>query len=166
MKSVVKGWIPVAVVLLAAVSAWGGSAILNPDEITSIRKVMESYRNAWLANDVEGVLGSFTQDAVLMPHHGVEPVEGMKAIREFWFPGTAAKTTILKFVRSVDEVGGEGGFAHMRGHSEVAWRVEDKGTAEEWRTHGTYLAILKKQGNGKWLITHLIWDDVPNERVR
>lgn len=161
-----KRWISVAFVLLAAANVWGAGEALNRDEITSIRKVMESYRNAWLANDVEGVLGCFTQDAVLMPHHGVEPVEGMKAIREFWFPDTMAKTTILKFVRSVDEVGGEGGIAHMRGHGEVAWRVEGKGAAVEWRTHGTYLAILKKQGNGKWLITHMIWDDVPNERVK
>ena len=146
--------------LAASVEAWGAS---GGDE-ASIREVLERYRTAWLANDPEGVRSCFTQEAVLMPHHGTEPVVGMKAINNFWFPSSATKTTILKFKRTVEEIGVEGGLAYARGQGKVVWKVEDKGQSEEWRTGGTYMAILKKQASGKWLISHLIWDDVPNER--
>ncbi len=161
-----KRWIPVAMVLTAALVASGGQATLALGDAAAIRGLLEHYRTAWLANDADGVRASFTDDAVLMPHHGLEPVAGMKAINEFWFPATTAKTTITKFVQTIDETGGEGRMAFVRGHSEVAWTVVDKGKTEEWRTHGGYVALLKKQANGKWLITHLMWEDVPNERVK
>ena len=88
----------------------------------------------------------------------------MKAINDFWFPATSTKTTVLKFDRTIDEIGVEGSLAYARGHSEVAWRVEDPGKREDWRTAGTYVAILKKQAGGGWLIARLIWDDGTNER--
>ena len=28
-----------------------------------------------------------------------------------------------------------------------------------------YLALLAKQSDGQWRITHLIWDDPPNQRL-
>jgi ketosteroid isomerase-like protein len=87
----------------------------------------------------------------------------MKAINDFWFPPSTAKTTILKFVQTVDEVGGDDIVAYVRGRSEVAWRIEDKKTTDDWSTAGNYMAILKKQADGKWLISHLIWDDPPNQ---
>jgi uncharacterized protein (TIGR02246 family) len=153
-------------VMTAALVASGGQATLAPGDAAAIRGLMEHFRTAWLANDADGVRASFTEDAVLMPHHGLEPVVGMKAINEFWFPVTTAKTTITKFVQTIDEAGGEGRMAFVRGHSEVAWTVEDQGKTEKWRTHGGYVALFKKQANGKWLITHLMWEDVPNERVK
>lgn len=101
-----------------------------------------------------------------MPHHGLEPIVGMKAITDFWFPRTGAKTTILKFNRTINEIHISGALAYARGHSEVAWKLEDNGTTEEWQTHGTYIAILRKQTDGSWLISCLMWDDVPNERTK
>jgi uncharacterized protein (TIGR02246 family) len=161
-----KTWIPVVMFLAVALVASAGQSALAPRDAEAIRGLMEHFRTAWLANDADGVRGSFTEDAVLMPHHGLEPVVGMKAINEFWFPETTAKTTITKFAQTIDETGGEGSTAFVRGHSEVAWTVEDKGSTEKWRTHGGYVALFKKQANGKWLITHLMWEDVPNQRVK
>jgi uncharacterized protein (TIGR02246 family) len=134
------------------------------DDRSLIRNLLEQYRAAWLSNDPDAIRHCFTQDAVLMPHHGLEPIVGMKAINDFWFPATRAKTTILKFVRTIDEIGVDGSLAYARGHSEVAWRVEDGGKTEDWHTSGDFMAILKKQAHGNWLISHLIWDDSPNER--
>jgi uncharacterized protein (TIGR02246 family) len=167
LRCVMRSWrIYKILSLLVAILAWCGSRPLGTDDASAIRNVLEHYRASWLSNDPDGVRSCFTQDAVLMPHHGLEPIVGLKAINEFWFPRTNTKTTILKFARTIDEIGVDGTFAYARGHGEVVWRVEDNRKTEDWRTGGTYMAILKKQGSGKWLISHLIWDDVPNERKK
>lgn len=139
---------------------------LPESEARAIRAVLERCRKAWLAGDADGVRGTFTQDAVLMPHHGLAPVVGMKAINDFWWAPSTAKTTITKFIQTTDEVSGDATLAYLRGRSEVAWTIEDQGKIEKWRTGGNYLALLKKQANGTWLISHLIWDDPPNELVK
>lgn len=151
-------------VLFATIMSWAGTATLPARDVSAIRNVLEHYRTSWLSNNADGVRENFTQDAVLMPHHGLQPVVGMKAISEFWFPPTSAKTTILKFVQTVDEVGGHDIVAYVRGRSEVAWKVEDNGKTENWGNAGNYMAIFEKQADGKWLISHLIWDDPPNQR--
>ncbi len=141
------------------------AVVLSPRDAVSVRAVMEKYRTAWLANDAAGVRSVFTPDAVIMPHHGLAPAVGMNAINNFWFPPGAAKTTILKYVRPIDEIGGDAGLAYVRGRSEIAWKVEDKGKTENWKTSGSYLAILTRQTDGQWRITHMIWDDLPNRRT-
>jgi uncharacterized protein (TIGR02246 family) len=140
-------------------------APLSASDVAAIRAVLERYRVGWLAGNPDTVRSCFAQDAVLLPHHGVLPVVGMAAINEFWFPASSAKTTITKFVQTLDEVGGEGTLAYVRGRSEVAWRAEDGAHSQNWRNGGNFLAVLKKQADGKWLMSHLIWDDPPNQQV-
>ena len=57
---------------------------LSSSDRDAIRAIHESYRRAWLAGDAQGVRNTFTDDAVLLPHHGVQPVVGMEAIKQFW----------------------------------------------------------------------------------
>jgi uncharacterized protein (TIGR02246 family) len=161
-----------AAMVLACLSVPAASAaptppavVLSPRDALSIRAVMERYRITWLSNDADQVRSVFTPDAVIMPHHGLAPAVGMKAINDFWFPAGAAKTTILKYVRPIDEVGGDAALAYVRGRSEIAWKVEDKGKTENWKTSGSYLAVLMKQSDGQWRITHMIWDDLPNQHT-
>lgn len=154
----------VGLILFAGAHYLAAGATPAQGDITLIRATLEHYRTSWLANDPEGVQGCFTADAVLMPHHGLEPVVGMKAINQFWFAPTSSKTTVLKYNRTIDEIEVSAPLAYARGRSELEWRIEDKGTTEDWQNHGDYLAILKKQKNGGWLITRLMWDDVPNQR--
>ena len=155
---------PIIFLMCSVIVASAKTPGSRSDDRSLIRNLLEQYRAAWLSNDPDAIRHCFTQDAVLMPHHGLEPIVGMKAINDFWFPATRAKTTILKFVRTIDEIGVDGSLAYARGRSEVAWRVEDGGKTEDWRTSGNFMAILKKQAHGNWLISHLIWDDLPNER--
>ena len=140
-------------------------APLSASDVAAIRAVLERYRVGWLAGNPDTVRSCFAQNAVLLPHHGVLPVVGMAAINEFWFPASSAKTTIIKFVQTLDEVGGEGTLAYVRGRSEVAWTVEETAKSQNWRNGGNFLAVLKKQADGKWLMSHLIWDDPPNQQV-
>jgi len=138
---------------------------ISSSDVSAIRALLERYRTGWLANNADAVRGCFTVDAVLLPHHGLQPVVGMAAINEFWFPESSTKTTITKFVQTIDEVGGEGGLAFVRGTSKVGWTVEADGKLQHWRNGGNFLAILKKRADGKWLMSHLIWDDPPNQQV-
>jgi len=138
---------------------------LLPSDVAAIRAVLERYRVGWLAGNPDTVRSCFAQDAVLLPHHGVLPVVGMAAINEFWFPASSPKTTITKFVQTLDEVGGEGTLAYVRGRSEVAWTVEETAKSQNWRNGGNFLAVLKMKGDGKWLMSHLMWDDPPNQQV-
>jgi uncharacterized protein (TIGR02246 family) len=161
----------VASLVLSLALVFGASANsdrtkpLSADDAAAIRAVLERYRTAWLAGDNDGVRSTFTQDAVLLPHHGVSRVVGMAAINEFWFPSSSTKTTITKFVQTLDEVGGDGTLAYARGWSEVAWTLEDGSKKENWRNAGNFLAVFKKRAGGKWLISHLIWNDPNNQRV-
>jgi uncharacterized protein (TIGR02246 family) len=134
-------------------------------ETAKIRAVLESYRTGWLAGDPDAVRSTFAQNAVLLPHHGLPPVVGIAAINEFWFPSASAKTKITNFLQTVDEVDGDGTLAYVRGRSELAWTVDAGGKAQNWRNAGNFLALFKKQADGKWLISHLIWDDPPNQQV-
>ena len=139
---------------------------LSRTDRTAIQSLLEQYRTAWLSGDADAVCRTFTNDAVLMPHHGVPPVVGMRAIKEFWWPASTAKITITHFTQTIDEVGGGGTIAFVRGRSEVGWRIEDHKVTENWRTAGNFMAVLRKQSDGKWLMSHLIWDDPPNRRLQ
>jgi uncharacterized protein (TIGR02246 family) len=112
-----------------------------------------------LRNDEAGVLGVFTDDAVIMPHHGDEPRVGMAAIKAFWFPASAAPTKIMKFELKTDEIGGTGDIAYARGHFTLAWNSQANGAGKTFSNAGTYLDILQKQPDGSWKITHHMWDD-------
>lgn len=136
---------------------------LPASDSSSIRAVLEQYRGGWLNNNADAVRSTFTKDAVLMPHHGLAPVVGMAAINEFWWPASATKTTVTRFDQTVDESGVEGKLAYIRGRSEVEWSVEDQGKAQHWHNRGNFMALLRKQADGRWLISHLIWDDPPNQ---
>lgn len=127
----------------------------------AIRQVLESYRAAWLANDREGVLRLFTEDAVLMPHHGVAPVVGREAARAFWFPASGPPTTVIAFTQTVDAIGGACDLAYVRGRSRVAWTVGVGPDAKRSGTAGTNLTILRRQPDGSWRIAVQMWDDPP-----
>jgi ketosteroid isomerase-like protein len=101
-----------------------------------------------------------------MPAHGNPSVVGMSAIKEYWWPASTSKTTITKFVQTLDEVGGDGTLAYARGTSDVEWRTEDKGTAQSWQNGSSFMFLLKRQADGRWLISHLIWDAGANQLLK
>jgi uncharacterized protein (TIGR02246 family) len=164
---------PASIAIAILILTFASESLANSDKNNSlaasdaaaIRSVLERYRTGWLAGDAGAVRSAFTEDAVLLPHHGVPPVIGMAAINEFWFPTSSTKTTITKFVQMIDEVGGGGILAYVRGRSELEWRIEDGAAKQNWRNAGNFLAIFKKQTDGKWLMSHLIWNDPPNQQV-
>jgi uncharacterized protein (TIGR02246 family) len=148
--------------LNAVVSA--SDECLSGSDRDAITKLNETYRQAWLANDAAAVRRTFTQDAVLLPHHGLDPVVGMTAINQFWWPVDAPATTITRFETTYDEIGGCGPIAFVRGKSRVEWTVDEKSGKTKFSNAGTYLTLMRKTPDGTWKITHQMWDDPPNQR--
>ncbi len=141
--------------MMWALPGVGWSAGLSEKEVKAVKAANQAYVDAWLANDPEAVMSTLADDAVLIPHHGVDPVVGAEAIREFWFPPGSPSTKVTHMVNTITEVQGSGPFAFVWGRSELAFTYE--GTS--YRNRGNYLAVLKKGEDGRWRIARRIWND-------
>ena len=152
----------IALTLLVALGAFGSpNADFTDSDRKAVVQVLDEYVNAWLAGDAERVMRVMSDDAVLMPHHGLQPVVGAKAIRAWWWPPDSPKTTIDKFAMHHVEIGGSGSIAYVRGTQELEWTT---GTKTQ-RNRGNHLTLLRKGNDGRWRITHQMWGDPPNETV-
>ena len=153
--------IAAALILLVGSANAGEAGAITPADRKAIQAVNDAYRQAWLAGDPEGVRHLFTEDAVLLPHHGVEPVAGMRAISHFWWPADSPPTTVTKLEMTAQEIGGQGDIAYVWGRAEVVWTTGDANAAKKFSNSGTYLSILRRQPDGSWKISHHMWDDPP-----
>ena len=140
---------------MLALPGMGGSDGLSAEDVKAVKAANQAYVDAWLANDPEAVMSTLTHDAVLIPHHGVDPVSGAKAIRQFWFPPGSAPTKVTHMVNSVTEVQGSGPLAFVWGRSELAFTYK----GQTFRNEGNYLAVLRKGEDGRWRIARRIWND-------
>lgn len=151
--------------LVIAASALGSPPTsLSTEDIAKIKKVHRDFENAWLRGDAEGVRSLFTEDCVLLPHHGEQPRVGKKEMNEFWFPTDGPRTTITKLNVTLEGIGGDGQTAYVWGKHEVAWTTIQDGKTTSSSNKGTFLNILRKQADGRWKISHHMWDDPVAQR--
>lgn len=134
---------------------------LTAEDVKGIKATIEVYRTAWLANDREGVLKTFTADAIVLPAHGAPAVVGIAEIEKFWFAPGGPPTTITKLDITVDQVSGNQTLAFARGLDNVGWTVTQGGTTRRHSHPGTYLNVMKKLPDGSWRIQVHMWDDGP-----
>lgn len=132
-----------------------GGELLTADDRKAIEAVLDEYVAVWLAGDADRVMRTLTPDAVLIPHHGLAPVSGEKAIRAWWWPPDAPVTTIDRFEMTHVEIGGSGSFAFARGTQALEWTTGDKRSSNR----GNHLTLLRKGPDGRWRITHQMWGD-------
>ncbi|MBZ5658640.1 MAG: SgcJ/EcaC family oxidoreductase [Acidobacteriia bacterium] len=152
------------VVLLSAQSNSGGCEKgLSPDDVKAIKATIEAYRTSWLNGDSKGVLSTFAEDAVLLPHHGDPPVQGIAAIQNYWFGAGGPPTTITGLNITVEQVGGSERTAFARGLDAVSWTMTPEGKpTQKFSNSGTYLNVMKKMPDGSWRIQAHMWDDPAN----
>jgi uncharacterized protein (TIGR02246 family) len=137
---------------------------LTPQDEKAIKATIEAYRVAWLANDAKGVLKTFTDEAVLLPAHGAPAVVGLASIQKYWFASSVPATIVTGLNITVDQVGGNGRLAFVRGSDDVAWTTTQDGETHRHFHPGTYLNVMRKLTDGAWRIQVHMWDDGP-ERV-
>jgi len=164
---------PIRFVVTAGVSLtlWLGlglfSAHAEPEELSAadvakIRAVNEAYAAGWLRNDPEAVLNLFSGDAVLIPQ-GNRPVEGIEAIKRFWWPAGGPRTTIKSFTITTDETGGGGNIGYVRGTFRFSFSYEEKGRTTQLTNAGNYMMLMRRQPDGSWRISHRMWGDLPRK---
>jgi uncharacterized protein (TIGR02246 family) len=120
-------------------------------------RITREYRDAWLANDSERVMGTLTHDAVLVPA-GMAPIQGEPAIRNFWFAPAGTTTTVTRMEQDVTDVIGDGDAAVVTGRGSVTFQVG--GSAEVRTQHHWFANVLTRQGDGRWLIRRRMWVDL------
>ena len=74
---------------LFAILMLGGGESAGPAETA------RAYAAAWRANDAEAVMRLFSEDAVLLPAHARDPVDGHAAMRRFWWPPNSRPTQVV-----------------------------------------------------------------------
>jgi len=154
----------VAITLLAAAScapAPPSGGPLSEEDEEAVRSVNREYVRAWRANDPEGVMATLAPDAVLVPG-GMEPIQGDSAIRAFWWPADGSETRVTGYEATVDEAGGSGDRAFVRGRGRLAfdWRAYPDSA---WRSMGSssvWMALLHRSPDDTWRMTHRMWHRV------
>lgn len=145
---------------LVAVAPLLGACAAGPGPITqadrdAIDAVRSAFREAVLAGDVAGLLALYTDDAVEMPPN--MPMNSGKAAIE---TANTSNPMPSAFSMTPMETEGVGDLAYDRGTYSFAMSVE--GAPEPMTETGKYLVLLRKQADGSWLMSTVIWNsDMP-----
>jgi ketosteroid isomerase-like protein len=118
-----------------------------------------AYVDTWLGGDPAAIMATLTDDAVLLPHHGLPPVVGAVAIRHFWWPAGAPPPTIDAFEMTLDEAGGSGSFGYARGRFRLVYSYLDDGERQSITNEGNDLMLFRRCPDGRWRISHHMWGD-------
>src|SRR5689334_11799901 len=143
--------------LMVFLSATVSAADLPSSDAAAVRAATQEYRNAWLANDAGRVMATLTPDAIILPS-GLAPIEGQDAIRRFWFPTTGPATTVTAMELTIDEVNGSGDLAVVRGRGTLTFKTAGSDASTSLRS--TFLNILRRRPDGRWLIARRMWSDL------
>lgn len=147
-----------AAVLAGCSGADEGAVALGDADVAEIRRLHDAYASAWLAGDRDAVMRCFSTDAVLIPHHGVDIVQGEKAMREFFWPKDAEPVSVSEFTLSPDEIKGRRDLAFARGRFRLQLMLGEETSARAYTNAGNYLMVLRRDPDG-WRITRYIWND-------
>lgn len=126
------------------------------DDERSVRLVDSTYVSAWLRDDTTAVMGTLASDVVLMPA-GQRPLESPNAVRAFWWPTDGSHTKILTFKRTIDEINGEGNVAWVRGTDTLTYSFDKGQTHSQLGSRSMTLAIWRRQPDGSWRISRMMW---------
>jgi ketosteroid isomerase-like protein len=122
----------------------------------AVRTTDSAYVASWVRDDTTGVLATLASDAVLMPA-GRSPLQTRDAIKAFWWPADGSHTKVWTFDRTIDEIGGSADIAWVRGTDSLVFNY-DKGSVHSRQTlMSMSLAVLRRQANGTWLISRMMW---------
>ena len=150
-------WIALLACLLTACSnADPGTTPISAADHKALRALSDRFVAGWLANDRRAVMGDIAPEAVFIPHDGVKPKVGYKAIDAFWFPNGKAVGKVAAFKHNISAIDGSGDRAVFYGRSDLTW--QDNKQRYHWI--GNFLFSARKE-RGRWLVTHMMSSDEP-----
>jgi len=132
---------------------------LSVEDIEQIIEINRHYTQGWLENDSKKVLGLYTDSATIIPS-GLLPIQGKKAITDFWFPNDGSTTVIHYYDLEILDIIGTGNLAYSYEHGKLSFTYE-KDEFRLDRTAESYaVSIYAKAESGEWKITKRIWTDM------
>jgi len=165
-----EGWLIAALAGILLISAAGHSAAVRgaaksekslSDETSSFAKIRDEWAKNMHAKKLEPLVMMYTPDGVFLPPTG-ERIVGRDAIRELCRKVMGVVTSDLHFQSAVVDQSGD--LAYDSGEfTETLTQVADGSKSE---THGSYLMILKRQADGRWLIAEQMWSGMEPPGVR
>ena len=133
-----------------------GAGPLSDEDVAAVRDLGTSYAEASLAADADAIAALYTESAVEMPPN-MPTREGRAAIHAA-YEGEGGVTQ--EFAVTSLEIDGIDGLAFDRGT--WSWTGIPPGMTEPATDTGKYLSIARKQEDGSWLWTRVIWNsDLP-----
>jgi len=135
------------------------TAPLSDADIAAISDLGSSYASANIAGDADAVAALYTEDAIEMPPN--EPAtQGRAGIRERYASYFALDAETIEFTVTPVEIDGMADLAFDRGT--WTWTGIPPGMTESTTDTGKYLGIVRRQADGSWLWTAVIWNsDLP-----
>lgn len=131
-----------------------GATPIAPADVDAIDSVRTAYQNAILAGDQAAVLALYADGVVEMPPN--MPIRNGKSAIE----AAAEEPQPTTFSLTPVETDGVGDLAYDRGTYAASVMME--GMEQPVNDTGKYLALLRKQDDGSWLMTTVIWNsDLP-----
>jgi uncharacterized protein (TIGR02246 family) len=132
-----------------------GATPITPADMDAIDSIRTAYQDAVKAGDAEAMLALYTDDVVEMPPN--MPIRDGKSDVEAAAGSEPQPTT---FSLTPVETDGVGSLAYDRGTYAASMMME--GMEEPTSDTGKYLVLLRKQSDGSWLISEVIWNsDLP-----
>ena len=151
--SLVLTRVHVAVVALIVAACGTESSLLTDEDEAAIRELHETFEAAALSRDWPTALALYADDAVqLVPE--APPVCGRAAIVER--AEDFSSVTFVERSHTIEDVYGRGDIAYVWGI--ISQRVTWEGQDTVLEGGGRMLRILRKQPDGRWLISVEIWN--------
>jgi ketosteroid isomerase-like protein len=134
-------------------------AALTDEDVTALRELGQSYVQSFSAGDADGVAAVYTTGAVEMPPN-LPARSGVDVIRSAYAAYFELGAETVEFAMTVAQIDGYDGLAFDRGA--WSWTGREADGAELVTQAGKYLAIARRQDDGSWLYTAMIWNsDAP-----
>jgi len=132
---------------------------LSAEDIEQIREINRNYTQGWLENDSKKVLRLYTDSATIIPS-GLLPIQGKKAITDFWFPNDGSTTVIHYYDIEILDIGGTSNLAYTYENGKLSFTYEKDDFRLDREAESYAITIYKKVESGEWKITKRIWTDM------
>jgi len=122
-------------------------------DIEAIKALLAHNSSGINSGDLEGWINQFTEDAIFMPPNSAV-LKGKEAGREFarpWYEHLS-----MEFDLTIDEIEVHGNWAFARWS--YSGRYTPKAGGETIQDNGKEIWILKRQSDGSWKCSHIIWN--------
>jgi ketosteroid isomerase-like protein len=132
---------------------------LSAEDIEQIKEINRNYTQGWLENDSKKVLELYTDSATIIPS-GLFPIQGKKAITDFWFPNDSSTTVIHYYDLEILDISGTTNLAYTFENGKLSFTYEKDDFRLDREAESYAITIYKKNESGEWKIKKRIWTDM------